>query len=400
MNWLIVNPELPQFDRTSGGLRLQTFIGLLREQGCACRYLVTTPEAERRRIGDADWARYCSALKDLGVEVLTLPLQEALELHQPDVVMFEFFHVARPFLRTVRAMTPRARVVVDSVDLNFLRYHAKADLSGLPEDRAKARQVEEHELETYRRSELVLTLTDDEAGELNRRLPGVATFNLPNIHPLPDVDRREETTPEVLFIGSFTHDPNVDAVRWFRDDVWPRVRAARPDARWTIIGANAPEDISALTGDGIVFEGRVPLTDPYMRRAWVSIAPLRFGAGMKGKVGEALAWGVPVVTTSFGAQGYGIESGCSGMLADTADSFADAVLALMSNAPQRMELGSNGRSLIAGRFTREAVAASLPGMLTHLEQSRIVDKVACPMLARLELRTSSWWAKNMAWRLR
>ena len=400
MNWLIVNPELPQSDRTSGGLRLQTFIELLRAQGCVCHYLVTTPETERRRIGDADWARYCSALKDVGVEVLTMPLQEALEIHQPDVVMFEFFHVARPFLRTVRAMTPRARVVVDSVDLNFRRYHAKADLSGLPEDRAKARQVEEHELETYRRSELVLTLTDDEAGELNRRLPGVPTFNLPNIHPLPDVDRHEEATPEVLFIGSFTHEPNVDAVRWFRDDVWPRVRAARPDARWTIIGANAPDDISALASDGIVFEGRVPLTDPYLKRAWISIAPLRFGAGMKGKVGEALAWGVPVVTTSFGAQGYGIESGRSGVLADTAESFADAVVALMSNARQRVELGSSGRSLIAGRFTREAVAASLPEMLTRLEHSGLVDKVACPMLARLELRTSSWWTRNMAWRLR
>lgn len=400
MKLLVVNPELPQFDRTSGGLRLFTFIALLRAQGCECDYLVSTPQAERSRIGEQDWAHYEASLRTLGVPLITRPLREALRANRYDVVVFEFFHVARPFLRLVRALQPQARLVVDSVDLTYLRWHAKADLSGTEADRAHARQVQADELDTYRRSDLVLTLTDDEADELRRRIPGIATHNLPNIHSMPALERDEAPHPELLFIGSFTHEPNVDAVRWFHAEIWPLIRQHRPDAEWVIIGANAPDDIVALNGNGIRFEGRVPSTEPYLGSAWVSLAPLRFGAGMKGKVGEALAGGLPVVTTAFGAQGYGVEHGVSGMIADTAEDFAQAVLKLVDDPALRQRIGHAGRALIAGRFSSDAVAGALPQLLDTLSRLPQAERLVWPALARVHLSACAWWAQHVAWRLR
>ena len=399
MHFLFVNPELPQFDRTSGGLRLFTFIELLRDAGVRCSYLLSTPEEERRRIGEEDYRHYCSKLESIDVRLLTRPMGNELRASSYDVVVFEFFHVARHFLDHVRILQPQARVVVDSVDLTFLRWHAKADLSGLPEDRAHAQGIEAAELGTYRRSDLVLTLTDEEAGQLTHRTLGVPTFNLPNIHTLGCRGNSEHTQPTLLFIGSFTHEPNVDAVRWFHAEVWPLIKAQRPDARWVIIGANAPDDIAALNQNGIEFKGRVPETAPYLKEAWVSVAPLRFGAGMKGKVGEALAWGLPAATKQFGAQGYGVADRVTAVLGDTAEEFAQGVVWLLEDPLRRQQVGSGGQAIIKDRFSREAVSNGIPTLLAFTAALPASKRLSWLPVRKAWLSLREGWQRHMAWRL-
>ncbi|MDY0013835.1 MAG: glycosyltransferase [Rhodocyclaceae bacterium] len=397
--FLVVNPELPHFDRTSGGLRLFTFIELLREAGASCDYLVSTPQAERQRIGETDYQRYRERLASVGVRLLETSVGAALRANNYDVVLFEFFHVAQPFLKLVRIQQPRARIVVDSVDLSFLRWHAKADLSGRREDRTHAEAIEAAELETYRSADLVLTLTDDEAQELARRIPGLPTFNLPNIHSLNHRSVGEHPLPSLLFIGSFTHEPNVDAVRWFGQEIWPLIRARHPTARWVIIGANAPPDIAGMTDEGIEFKGRVPDTSPYLDEAWISIAPLRFGAGMKGKVGEALAWGLPVVTTEFGAQGYGVQDRVSVVLGDSAEAFAEGVIWLLDDTARRSQIGLAGQNAIRERFSRQAVAHAIPELLKKIDALPVRRREAWRHLQRARLALQAFWEKHLAWRI-
>lgn len=399
MRFLFVNPELPQFDRTSGGLRLFTFIELLRGAGVGCSYLLSAPEAERQRIGETDFQHYRSKLESTGLSLLTHPLDEELRSNAYDVVLFEFYHVARRFLDLVRILQPQARLVVDSVDLTFLRWHAKADLSGLPEDRAHARKIEAAELDTYRRSDLVLTLTDEEAGHLSHRIPGVPSFSLPNIHTLGCRNNAEHPQPTLLFIGSFTHEPNVDAVRWFHAEVWPLVKKQRPDARWVIIGANAPDDIAAMNQNGIEFTGRVPETAPYIEEAWISVAPLRFGAGMKGKVGEALAWGLPVVTTRFGAQGYELTDRISAVLGDTAEEFAQGIAWLLEDSPRRQQVGAAGQAIIKDRFSREAVSNGIPTLLALIADLPAPKRLSWLPIRRAGLALRGGWQRHVAWRL-
>lgn len=398
MHFLFVNPELPQFDRTSGGLRLFTFIELLRDAGVRCSYLLTTPEAEQCRVGKTDFERYRSKLDSICVRLLTSKIGDELRTNPYDVVVFEFFHVAQHFLDLVRIIQPQARVVVDSVDVTFLRWYAKADLTDLPEDRVHAEAIEAAELDTYRRSDLVLTLTNEEARQLTRRTPDVLTYNVPNIHALGSRGDTEHPQPTLLFIGSFTHEPNVDAVRWFRTEIWPLIKAQQPDARWVIIGANAPDDITAMNQDGIEFKGRVPETTPYIEEAWASVAPLRFGAGMKGKVGEALAWGLPVVTTQFGAQGYELTDRVSAVLGDTAQDFAQGVVWLMKDPLRRRQVGAAGQAIIKERFSREAVSNGIPALLELITSLPSSKRLSWLPLRKARLALQDGWQKHVAWR--
>lgn len=399
MRLWIVNSELPWHDRTSWGLRLFTLIALLREAGHHCEYVLSTPEAERRRLGATDYARYRADLEEQGVPVLE-GIPQRMNGVAPDAVIFEWFMVARELLPRFRWLCPNARLVVDSVDLTYQRWHAKADLSGLPEHRAHAERVELEELDTYAAADLVLTLTDEDARELDQRLRGLPIFNVPNIHTPPGVEREETAIPSMLFIGSFSHQPNVDAVRWFHAEIWPEISRRVPGVQWMIIGADAPPDILALSDARIRVLGRVPSTAPWLASAWVSIAPLRFGAGMKGKVGEALAAGIPVVTTPFGIQGYGLVNGESVMVASDAETFADCVSELLSDRGLREHLAASGLQVIREHFSRQAVAQRIPALVSAIATAPLRRRNRYPRLVHWSSTVRDWWGRHIGWRFR
>ena len=149
---------------------------------------------------------------------------------------------------------------------------------------------------------IVLTAEDDEVLRGEAGIP--RRFRIPNIVQLRDRPILERG-PDVVFVGSFCHRPNVDAITWFVEDVWGLVRRRMPCASLKIIGDEATTEVRDLARrDGVELLGHVPELEPYLDRTAISIAPLRYGAGMKGKVSTALASGVPMVTTSVGAQGF------------------------------------------------------------------------------------------------
>jgi glycosyltransferase involved in cell wall biosynthesis len=399
MRILVVNWELPTFDRTSGGLRLFTLLVLLQRAGITCDYLLMGSEKELARYGQSEFDRYVETMATHGIALRSAGVLDALKTATYDAVLFEWFSGAERFGALVRLYQPQAAIVVDSVDLSYLRWAAMAVVTGKPEDRLRAEDVKRRELRTYRQSDLVLTLTEEETREVSRELPGLRTFEVPNIHQLPAVERAESTSPTVLFIGSFTHEPNVDAVKWVTREIWPAIHAARPDARLVVIGQRPPDDLLPPGCAGVEVLGHVPSTLPYLARAWVSIAPLRFGAGMKGKVGEALAAGVPLVTTSFGAQGYGLANGESAFVEDSAADFSRAVLALLADAAMRQRFAERGRAIVQQGFSEEAVAARVPALKAAINGARPARPVSLLHLRRTAFELSQWWQRSVAWRL-
>jgi hypothetical protein len=149
------------------------------------------------------------------------------------------------------------------------------------------------------------------------------------------------------FVGGFRHTPNVDAVSWFIEEIFPLIQAKVPDVVFRIVGSHVPPEIESLRGrPGIEIVGFVEDTTFWLDEAAVSVAPLRYGAGMKGKVTEALSAGVPVVTTSIGAQGLGATSGLHLCIADTAKDFAETVVAALADPLAAERMGREGQRLI------------------------------------------------------
>jgi glycosyltransferase involved in cell wall biosynthesis len=195
-----------------------------------------------------------------------------------------------------------------------------------------------------------------------------------------------------LFVGGFKHDPNVDGILWFVAEVWPSVRAGSPDATITVVGSHVPASVRDLGRvEGVDVVGYVPRTEPYLERAAVSIAPLRFGGGMKGKVVEAMASGLAVVTTSTGAQGLGAVSGRHLIVADEPEEFARSVVGLLADPDRAEDIGRAGRELVAATCSPEAVGLKLEEMLAEVvDRGRPAVPPPRWLLRAVKYRILSW----------
>jgi glycosyltransferase involved in cell wall biosynthesis len=170
--------------------------------------------------------------------------------------------------------------------------------------------------------------------------------------------------------------------------VGPAIRRAVPDATLTVVGSHPPGEVRDLAGvDGIEVVGYVPETGPYLDRAALSVAPLRYGAGMKGKVVEAMASGMAVVTTLVGAQGLDVVSGRHAVVADEPGEFGRRVVELLADPDRAERIGREGRELVAGICSKEAARGRLDEVL-----SAVVDR------ERPAIPPPSWLARS-AWDL-
>jgi hypothetical protein len=168
-----------------------------------------------------------------------------------------------------------------------------------------------------------------------------------------------ESLSDILFIGGFPHNPNVDAAIFIAHEVMPYVWQERPDVRLVIVGYAPPQQVLALAGPRIVVTGQVPRVEPFLDRARVFLAALRYGAGVKGKTVDALRLGVPVVTTPIGAEGIGIRPGHDAIVAAGAKELAEGVLELLRDPARCAALSFAGADLIRKRFSRTAARITI-----------------------------------------
>jgi hypothetical protein len=172
-------------------------------------------------------------------------------------------------------------------------------------------------------------------------------------------------------VGGFRHAPNCDGLLWFLRTIWPAVRAAVPDVRLSVVGSHLPQELrDQLQVGGVDVVGYVPEVGPYLERAALMVAPLRYGAGVKTKVVQAMASGLAVVTTSVGTQGLDVISGEHLEIADDPETFARRVVELIGDSGRAERIGQAGREFIASRCFPEAIAPRLEGLLDSVVGGR------------------------------
>jgi len=368
---LIIAPRLPEFDCASGDLRLLRITEILCDKYNVFYY------------NDWMWERfllrgnfkYLRHLRGTGVDVVLSKkgLKKILENYELNGVVTEFYTLGAKYHDFIKQHQPSVPFILDTVDVHFLRERLMAETLG---DNALSEQAEStrvRELDVYIRSDFIWTVSDlDRVALISEGIPGEKIHIVPNIHQVakasPPLPARESKT--LLFIGGFIHQPNVDAILFFHERIFPLIREKVPQVQVKIVGADPPESIRALAGPGITVTGFVPDTRPYLDSGTVSIVPLRFGAGMKGKVGEALAAGLPLVTTSIGAQGMSLVSGRDCMIFDQPEEFAAAVIRLLSEPELWRSLSENGRKFMQDNFGFEAVRNDLLSFFTDLDRHR------------------------------
>jgi len=311
-------------------------------------------------------ASYVEALQDLGIEVMHGPDKTSFAEwmrsfgNELDLVLLSRPEVAEACLGAVRAHSA-ARIVFYGHDLHFSRMRMQGALACDERLLQAADRMEERERAVWQRVDAVLYLSEEEAQAVRSMLPGVTAHAVvPYCFDRFGTDRPPPATREVLFVAGFAHPPNEDAACWFVTEILPRLRAAVPNVRLTIAGSRPTPRVRALAGEAVAVMADLPdeaLAARY-RTARVAVVPLRFGAGVKLKVVEALKEGVPLVTTPVGAQGLPGLADVASVCGD-ATSFAEAVRVLLVNdvAWQRRSVAQ--RLYARARFSEVAFRASL-----------------------------------------
>jgi len=349
---LVIDAMTPQPDRDSASLRLRNLMRLLQGEGA---HVVFIESGLHYRQG------YTDALRASGVEVWCRPylrsLHDWLRTHGArfDVVMLCRHYVAGDLIPLVRRHAPAAKVLFDTVDLHYLREARSARLRGDPVLQRAAAGTRTRELQCMAASDLTLVVSEAERILLAGDAPGVAVEVLSNLHELAADGPGFEQRHGLVFVGGFQHPPNVDAVLWFVREVLPGVRTALPQVEFHCIGADPPPAILALAEQpGVCVHGHVPDLAPAMQGMRVAVAPLRFGAGVKGKINLSMANGQPVVATACAVEGMHLRAGEDVLVADLPADFADAIVRLYQDRQLWERLARNGRENVQRHFSTDA----------------------------------------------
>lgn len=349
---LITDALMPTPDHDSGSLRLLNLMRLFREEGA---HVVFLP-ADRKHAG-----RYTEALQQLGVETWYAPYSGSIPAWMRqhgsrfDVIMLSRHYVAQEFLPLLRKYAPQAKIVFDTVDLHYLRETRGAELAddaGLLRDAGVTRR---RELDIIAQADTTLVVSGLERELLAKDAPGADVELLSNLHSPAGSGLPFERRRDLVFVGGFRHPPNVDAVSWFVEQVFPLVREKLPEVLLHCIGGHVPERILALGHrEGVIVHGHVPDISPYMDGARIGLAPLRYGAGVKGKVNLSMAHGQPVVATPCAVEGMHLRDGEDVLVAGSAQAFADAVVRLYGDEALWQALSRNGLDNVERHFSLDA----------------------------------------------
>jgi glycosyltransferase involved in cell wall biosynthesis len=309
---------------------------------------------------------YRTQLASEGIEVIHAPycqsVEDYLKKHgdQYDVITLCRHYIAIQHTATVRAVNPGAQIWFDTIDLHYLRSRRQFALDNKKSTQDRAELAYREEMSVIADSDVTLVVSDIEAEELAKEAPSARVAVVSNIHEISEVKAERQGREGVVFVGGFQHPPNIDAVEFYAKEIWPLFREQCPGVPTYIIGSRMPDGLRKLgESHGLNMLGFVEDLMPYYTGSVLSIAPLRYGAGVKGKVNEALSFGLPVVGTSAALEGMGLEHGRQAMLADSAKAFAAAMAEAYSNQALWNALSENGQHSLQDRFTPQVAKDAL-----------------------------------------
>jgi O-antigen biosynthesis protein len=361
---LVADFRVPAASEDAGSLRMREILLALRKLGCHVTFM-----PENKVSTEPDTAE----LQQAGIEVLYGPFDERHVLSQiaEDVKLAILSRptVASRLIALLREVVPHAHVVYDTVDLHYLREQrrAQADDGGLDLD-ALISALREMELGLIRSTDETITVSEEERQTVLAAVPGARVSVIPTINRVAGATAPAQGRKGIMFLGGFQHPPNVDCAVHLVRDVVPLVRQELGPVPVTIVGSHPPDAVRALAqeSEDVEVTGFVEDLTPYFEGFRLMAAPLRYGAGVNGKITHSLASGLPVVTTSLGAEGLSGVDGEHFLIADDVESFAAAVADLYRDDVLWQRLSSNGRTLAAERFNPKVAFDALARMLDTL----------------------------------
>ena len=356
---LVIDAEIPRPDRDSGSVTAFFMLKILAELG----YRVTFMPANLAFEG-----KYVAPLRRLGVEVLHAPYISDPEAflsengHEYDLFIVSRAPIGERYFDWLKSRFPGTPIVFDTVDLHHLRMLREAELESDNEKLADAYGMRERELAMIRSADATILVSEFETTYVRDEVGPFSHVHLPLIYAPFERTVGFEERSGVAFVGGFRHPPNVDAVNFLCKEVWPLVRASELDIDLQIIGSAMPSSFDELAADDIHMVGFVEDLESHLSSVRVTVAPLRYGAGVKGKVGNSLRMGVPVVGTPMATEGMGLKNGEHVLTAPNASGIAREIIRLYEQKDLWETLSTEGQGFVLDAFGIEAARRKLEAL--------------------------------------
>ena len=360
-NILVIDHHLPMPEKDAGSLRMFHILNILRRLGHRVTFIPDNL---------ADMPPYGDKLRKRGIKVVYHPYIKKVRDYlisngsEFDAVVLSRCDFARKHIGDVRLHAPQSRVIFDTVDLHFLRTDRQADLTSDPKIRERASEKRQLEYDLIDQADETWVVSGVEQKLLREARPGKSIEIVPTIVDVPGSKTPFSLRRDFLFIGGFQHTPNIDAVIFFLEKIHPLVKEHLSDAKFYIIGDKTPPEVVALATDNVIVAGLQPDVRPLFESVKLSVAPLRYGAGIKGKINLSMSFGVPVVATSLAVEGIALTDREDILIADEPENFARALIELYESEELWNRLSTNGIKITKAHYSVSAVRKRLNRLLS------------------------------------
>nr|WP_295469457.1 class I SAM-dependent methyltransferase [Mesorhizobium sp.] len=349
---LVLDQITPEPDKDAGSITSLELMLALRNLGYKINFV---PCSNFTYLTD-----YTDLLGGSGIESVLYPWAKSVDDHLRqvgdvyDAVVIFRVNTAVEHLDTVRKLAPRAKVIFHNSDLHFLREERARAVANtaIAERRLSSEDTKRTELAIIEKVDVSVVHSHFEADLLAESVPGAQVVVFPWVYEPRGPGPSFEDRADIVFLGGYRHYPNVDAFLHYVQDVDPLLHERLPGMKFHAIGSNPTREMKALTSSRIVIDGFVEDLLPVLNTARLMLVPLRYGAGLKGKIVTAMAHGLPVITTSVGAEGMALVDGEDVLVADTPQAIADAVTRVYTDPLLWKRLAQNGLSYVARTTSR------------------------------------------------
>ena len=368
---LLIGFVWPEPNSSAAGGRMMQLIALFQNQGFDISFASPAQDSNFMvNLADYDVDKVSIALNDSSFDSYIKELQ-------PNLVVFDRFMIEEQFGWRVAEHCPNAVRILDTEDLHCLRLarqnafkaNRNFDISDLTKE-----DVAKREIASILRSDVALMVSEYEMEVLQSvfNIDPSLLYYLPllvttfDLNPLPYIQRQH-----FVFIGNFLHEPNWNAVQYLKETIWPIIRKQFPTAVVEIYGAYPSQKVFQLHNEkeGFLIKGRAESAKEVISNARVILAPIRFGAGIKGKLLEAMEYGTPSVTTSIGAESMHADLNWNGSIEDDSQEFAAAAVQLYQDEIVWQHSQQNGFSIIKQRYLTALFVDQFETTLTYLQSN-------------------------------
>jgi O-antigen biosynthesis protein len=378
---LVIHEMLPHPDRHGADVQWMQMLRELRAQGHSVVHVARSGVNRERytagveALGIPVYAPDAERMRFLGFDLpVEWTFEQLLRENQFDLaILFHWFwngiSIPEHYMEEIRRGSPETFIAVLTDDQQGVREKQMAGLTGQWSDYERSQDFTDREFQVYLRADLVLTISEDDRNAFLRVAPELVTGRMPMI---ATVDSEGGTFPErsgMLFLANFDNPANRDACDWMLAEIWPRIRAQIPTAELALVGNNLPADLGA-TEKGVLRVGYVTELDPVFAKCRVALSPVRFGTGIKTKNLSALAHGVPLVTTTIGADGMALRHNETALIADTPQEFADAVARIYGDENLWGKLARQGREHILEYFSAQRMREAVRVLIEHARHTK------------------------------